>query len=1024
MNSFKTFMNKVSDRVRDATLEGGVVEGGQLTPSSSIGGDMDGADQDTGTVEGFVCPSCYTTFQDADKLQAHYEREHLDPASNYVCPVCKLRLTSQQQLETHYSQDHARPEGEEVTVDALKEELREVSTTLREERWHTDDLRNELQALQQALQAKAAAGGEDGEKEDMVPQSQHAALLDSKTNLSNEAVLLRRQQSQALEDLAAVRRQLADTISKAERLAADKSSMESRASECAVERADLRAKLDLITEERTMQDMQLQSSQLQQSAGSSAEIDRLAEELSRLQTMLQDRDKQVEGYQQREAHLNQDLKSKSECVAEQKQEMKGLKEEVDALKKKLQKSSSECGKTGEELTARSAELVALTAANAELRQKQTQNTDTITALQEQVDDSVSSNSHLTEEVSRLQQELQSKQEQITAADLDRSTLEQHCSQKSMEVSRLQDQLGDLSREEDEVVARKTQQVQQLQQQLLQEEQNRRDIDTKLAGAEGALSQTSSRLTTAEKTTEQLQEKLAGVQEKAAYQATQIRQLTEERDRLQLLEKELDSSRSQVTSLTASIEQMNNELNQCKRKETEREKSLQSAQGSLTAMEADKSILLSKTVALKDDVDSKDKIIAELQKKAAEQIELNKDLVIRLQDAVSGKEEAQSSNQQLRSKLESIELSLKDVTEELEVSNAELEAKTREFSRVSDQLKATKQTQQETEESLNRRLELAEKNCSDLTEQKEQSNAELTALKSKHSELNERLCATEEEKKKVEDDRKETREQLKSAESESGALRQQLQAAEAHTADAKDRTNVLQQEVEQLYTQISDASNAAADRVVQHATELDDVQQHLDAVNSAAKHKTTDLQQQLEQVVKKLTSSDARATEEQSRVEETELQLATLQAQLAELQGDKLELEVRLECVEKEQRSLVERCVGAEGEVEILNQTITQMRRKLDDSTAALHELGLQNQSLQLETNKLSGRKWAEDEDVKQCHSCHKAFSMTIRRHHCRNCCQIFCGECSAKQAPLDANKKPVRVCDTCHNEIANRLTSH
>lgn len=75
----------------------------------------------------------------------------------------------------------------------------------------------------------------------------------------------------------------------------------------------------------------------------------------------------------------------------------------------------------------------------------------------------------------------------------------------------------------------------------------------------------------------------------------------------------------------------------------------------------------------------------------------------------------------------------------------------------------------------------------------------------------------------------------------------------------------------------------------------------------------------------------------------------------------------------------------------------------------------------METMKLAGRKWADDSEVLNCLSCNRGFSMTIRRHHCRNCGQIFCNDCSSKQAPLEANKKPVRVCDGCYNELSGKL---
>lgn len=57
--------------------------------------------------------------------------------------------------------------------------------------------------------------------------------------------------------------------------------------------------------------------------------------------------------------------------------------------------------------------------------------------------------------------------------------------------------------------------------------------------------------------------------------------------------------------------------------------------------------------------------------------------------------------------------------------------------------------------------------------------------------------------------------------------------------------------------------------------------------------------------------------------------------------------MRVDASAEEQQGLVERCLAAELEVERLQGQLTQLRRKLDDSMAALHELGRENQNLQV-----------------------------------------------------------------------------
>jgi hypothetical protein len=80
-------------------------------------------------------------------------------------------------------------------------------------------------------------------------------------------------------------------------------------------------------------------------------------------------------------------------------------------------------------------------------------------------------------------------------------------------------------------------------------------------------------------------------------------------------------------------------------------------------------------------------------------------------------------------------------------------------------------------------------------------------------------------------------------------------------------------------------------------------------------------------------------------------------------------------------------------------------------------------------------KWVDDQIVSKCHECKKKFNMLVRKHHCRHCGRVFCGDCTNYKIKLLENifynlpepptnifiqenmNSDVRVCKKCYGYI-------
>ncbi|KFM78396.1 Early endosome antigen 1, partial [Stegodyphus mimosarum] len=225
-------------------------------------------------------------------------------------------------------------------------------------------------------------------------------------------------------------------------------------------------------------------------------------------------------------------------------------------------------------------------------------------------------------------------------------------------------------------------------------------------------------------------------------------------------------------------------------------------------------------------------------------------------------------------------------------------------------------------------------------------------------------------------------------------------------DCAKQLSQVQESVKQLENQLEDAEEKNASLV----SALDETKKLLQQKEQEWEEKEARHIAQVGILTQNIQTLREDLSTEQKRRE-------TIEIKLDEISGTKLELEAKLENALDERQGLLKRCLQSESECERLQTSTAEMRRKYEDCVAALQELGRENQTLQVENMKHITRKWADDAEVTHCTACGKLFTVTIRKHHCRNCGNIFCNECSAKTATVASSKRPVRVCDVCYIEV-------
>ncbi|XP_037759435.1 RUN and FYVE domain-containing protein 2 isoform X2 [Chelonia mydas] len=233
---------------------------------------------------------------------------------------------------------------------------------------------------------------------------------------------------------------------------------------------------------------------------------------------------------------------------------------------------------------------------------------------------------------------------------------------------------------------------------------------------------------------------------------------------------------------------------------------------------------------------------------------------------------------------------------------------------------------------------------------------------------------------------------------------------------------------------------------------DDAMKEKNEIVSRLEDKTNQItatMKQLEQRLQQAEKSQMEAENEDkkfkqecmSKSENLQKEISRKEKQLVQLETDlKIEKEWRQtleDDLQKEKETLshlrveTQQIICLKKEFLKLQDKNRQLKKICHDQEEALQELAckLSESKLKIEDIKeankaLQGQVWLKDKEATHCKLCEKEFSLSKRKHHCRNCGEIFCNACSDNELPLPSSPKPVRVCDSCHAFLIQRCSSN
>ncbi|OXB76202.1 UNVERIFIED_CONTAM: hypothetical protein H355_016780 [Colinus virginianus] len=256
-----------------------------------------------------------------------------------------------------------------------------------------------------------------------------------------------------------------------------------------------------------------------------------------------------------------------------------------------------------------------------------------------------------------------------------------------------------------------------------------------------------------------------------------------------------------------------------------------------------------------------------------------------------------------------------------------------------------------------------------------------------------------------------------------ALRQQLEEVKAINLQMFHKSQNAECSLQQK-TEVISSFEGKTNEMMSSMKQMEERLQHAEKARQAAEERCNKMKQELASRLdtyrQQMSQLDSKCSTLEKELKSEKEQRQTLQRELHQEKDAASLLKTELEQME-----------GLKKELRKLQEEKQQLEKVCEEQEQALQEMGLHLSQSKLkmedikEVNKaLKGHTWLKDDEATHCKQCEKEFSISRRKHHCRNCGDIFCNTCSSNELALPSYPKPVRVCDTCHTLLLQRCSSN